>query len=74
MLLHNGNINARGIFGWTVLHWAVSQKNIKVVKHLLRYGADPNLMANGYGTPISFAEDENRPDIVTILKRADTKK
>ena len=57
------------IHGYTVLHSAIDNKDVKVVKVLLREGADPNLYYTDYGSSQSNAMSifGTSPEIYQLL-------
>ncbi len=64
------NINKINIGGASALHIAVRNKNIKVVNHLIKKGANVNAKDNQGYTPIMRAARYNLPKIFYILKSA----
>lgn len=52
----NIEINCRDISNQTPLHFATAYGNTKIVKKLLRAGADPSLVNNKKETPMKIAE------------------
>ncbi len=65
----NMNINAQDSQGKTALHWAVSDAHMSsdVAKVLLQSGADPNITDNRGWTPVHWALNYNRDDLVLLL-------
>jgi len=68
-LLDDGaNIELKNKFGDTPLIFAIYQNDSKLVKILLEYGANPNVIdGNGLYTPLSKASDSNMIEIVKLL-------
>jgi uncharacterized protein len=69
-LLTNGaNINHQDRNGWSALHFAVQEKNVEMVDHLLQHGASVHLR-DAYGnTPLWRATFDSRGsyDLVRLL-------
>ncbi|MDA1325888.1 MAG: ankyrin repeat domain-containing protein [Proteobacteria bacterium] len=65
-------IDQRGLNDWTVLHYAVSLRDIKAVRLLLRYGADPALRTriDDCKTPLEEAAAINFAEALEPLRRA----
>ncbi len=53
------DIHQRGFNGWTPLHYAVAQKDLKAVIYLLNRGADPHLKTriDDFSSPLQDAEN-----------------
>ncbi len=71
LLLDNkANIEAEtDILGFTPLHTAIANNQLKIAELLLKYGADKNHATKGGLTPISLATALNKPDMVELLTR-----
>ena len=70
MVLRKVDVNARDNYNMTALHCAVqSKRSLSVIKQLLVYGADPNIPENNGTLAIDIAENENRFDLVALLRR-----
>jgi ankyrin repeat protein len=71
-LLNKGvNIDAGDERGWTALRCAVFQENTKVVKFLLKHGADPNTVESEQGsTPLHWAAQVGNAEIAKTLLEA----
>ena len=56
--------------GYTQLQLAISENNLVIVQTLLPYGANPNLPSlDGY-TPLHYAAERGRGDVVRVLSAA----
>jgi len=68
-LLNDGvDIEQKNKFGDTPLFFAIYQNDSKLVKILLKYGANPNVIdRNGLYTPLSEAISSNNMEIVKLL-------
>lgn len=53
------DINKQDVIGWTPLHWAVHQKNLKIVKILLNNGANINLKNKDGSTPLNLCQRDS---------------
>jgi len=83
LLLDRGaNVNAQDSNGFTALHFAVYDSNIPVIKILIEYGADVNIIPdkpyhfdNKYEclSPLKLAEKKGNTQIVQMLKSAQSK-
>jgi ankyrin repeat protein len=61
-LQHGASPNARGFFEMSPLLWAVSKRNLRLVKLLLDYDADPNQPKKDGVTPIFLGTVFPPPD------------
>jgi len=61
------DLEGRDRSGRTALSWAVEYGHVKVVRILLREGADPQSKSNNGTTPVSTAEEFGRDDILYEL-------
>ncbi|MBR4664856.1 MAG: ankyrin repeat domain-containing protein [Lentisphaeria bacterium] len=70
ILKHGGKINESDGDGNAPLHYAVQNKNLKIVKCLVEHGANINLARDidECETPLDLAEEAERPEIVKYLK------
>jgi hypothetical protein len=71
-LLYKGvYIDAKDERGWTALRCAVFQENIKVVKFLLKQGANPNTVESEQGsTPLHWAAQVGNREMAKVLLEA----
>ena len=70
MLVHGANPNAKRRGGWTpLLNLISSNPRKEVVQLLLTYGADPDCADIMRRTPITLAQEHNRPDLVALLRQ-----
>jgi hypothetical protein len=84
LLKHRVDVNAQDAHGVTALSCVVftsyaenpheRSKSANLVRQLLAHGADPNLPGIVGKTPLQIADDNNRPDLVALLKQAGAKK
>jgi ankyrin repeat protein len=69
VLLENGaNVNAKDRDGVSILMHAINFEHLGVVKLLLSHGADISLRYHGK-TPLMYAVEQNKTEIVEILKQ-----
>ena len=54
--------------GWTPLEDATLKENVKIVKMLLQYGANPTITDKHGGTPMDMATKFGIGEIVKILR------
>jgi ankyrin repeat protein len=67
-LLKSGvNVNTTGEFEQTPLHLAVSCNNLEIVKLLLKFGADSNIVDERNLRPIDYAMDEKNEKIINYI-------
>ena len=64
MLLLGSDPNIKDSNGWTALHYACHNGDIKSVKILVEHNADINSFSNNKRTPLHLAAKMNRVDIV----------
>ncbi|XP_057324839.1 POTE ankyrin domain family member B-like [Microplitis mediator] len=71
LLEHNVKVNGepQPDYNLTPLQMAVRNRNIKIVKMLLDYGAEPNVSCKGTMEPIWLAVAHNTVEIFQLLKR-----
>ena len=62
--------NGRNEEGWSVLHWAILQNDLKIVTALLRAGADLNARTKQGTTPLHTAVARDNPTVVRELLKA----
>ncbi len=56
--------------GWTALHLAAVKDDIKVIRLLLDYGADPGITTKFGWTPLKWAEQKGNNFVAGMLKEA----
>ncbi|CCM10649.1 RING domain containing protein (plasmid) [Cardinium endosymbiont cEper1 of Encarsia pergandiella] len=61
------DVNSLDSIGYTPLHWAVVDNNLKEAKRLLELGADPNVVVNGSSTPIYISVQNQNKEMVRLL-------
>jgi ankyrin repeat protein len=66
--LDDDDINARGKFGYTKLHCAVADEDLKLVVELLEMGADANIRDNSGSTPYQKALNRGYMEIAAVLR------
>ena len=62
------NIDSAEENGFTALHFAILKNNVKIVKKLLRRGADINYKGFGGVTPLDFAMYSDSEQMKNIFK------
>jgi ankyrin repeat protein len=68
LIQYHIDINKQGPYnGYTALHDAIWQNNIEIVKLLLDANADLSLRSNDGKSPLDFARDKNRKEIVALI-------
>ncbi|CAB9529569.1 ANK [Seminavis robusta] len=68
LLLENGaDVGYKSGDGWTVLHTAIDQGNIGVIRLLLDHGSDPNIRDNFGWSALHWASEKGDAGIVTLL-------
>jgi ankyrin repeat protein len=78
LLRKNGaNVNAaltrKNALGWTALHYASVNGDIKLVKYLIKYGANVKKATAEGSSPLFLAKTGGYDDIVKILRNAGAK-
>lgn len=69
LLDRGANINAKGYFGGTGLHWAAIQGHKDVVQFLLEKGADATIEDHGFNdTPDGWAVEGEHDDIAMLIR------
>jgi ankyrin repeat protein len=70
LLAFGADIQQRGVNGYTPLHYAAVQNDIRMLELLLARGADPNVRTDvdDYTTPLEEAERCGRRETIQILK------
>lgn len=70
LLQHGAPTDMRGINDWTPLHMAAARNDVKAVKLLLAYGADPaaKTRIDDYATPLEEARILGSNDAVEYLE------
>jgi ankyrin repeat protein len=63
-------VNARAASGHIPLHEASANGNVELVKLLIDNGADVNARSDDGKTPLDFAVEYKRDEIVDLLKQA----
>jgi ankyrin repeat protein len=66
-LADGADINAADKNGWTLLHWAVKYRQLKVVADLITLGADPAKSSRNGWTPLAIAVKNGSPAIIQFL-------
>lgn len=61
-------INHADEAGWTVLHHAVAQEELRVIRLLLNAGANPESVDRAGHSPLSYAEMDNLKGISRLLR------
>ena len=61
------DIDAPVVFSWSMLHKAVSDGDLKLVRALLDHGADVNIHNNDVSPPLVFAISRDSPELVRLL-------
>lgn len=65
---HGADIDAKGYFGATGLHWAAHNGHGDVVRWLVARGANPNLRdTNFHATPAGWAMENQHRDLVALI-------
>jgi ankyrin repeat protein len=59
--------------GWTALHYASVNGDIKLVKYLIKHGANVNKATAEGSSPLFLAKTGGYDDIVKILRNAGAK-
>jgi len=78
LIRKNGaNVNAaltrKNALGWTALHYASVNGDIKLVKYLIKHGANVNKATAEGSSPLFLAKNGGYDDIVKILRNAGAK-
>ncbi len=64
------DVNCRGFFGGTGLHWAAIRGHKEMVEFLIEHGADLNLRDQKFNTkPLNWALEGNQQEIADLLLR-----
>lgn len=66
-------INQTDQGGWTLLHWAVLNKNEKIVKYLLRHKADPSIKSKDDLVPIQLLMSDQSNIFKILINLTDPK-
>jgi len=61
------DINFKGLQGMSALHRAVIQGHFHIVVLLMKAGADPYLKDDAGTTPIDYANQRERTDMIQVL-------
>lgn len=69
LIAHGADINNLDANGNAPLHTAAQQGYRVVAKMLLARGADVNILNGDKHTPLKLAADNNRPELIDLLKR-----
>ena len=65
------SVNKSNGLEWTILHYAVIDKNISLVKFLIKHGANVNAK-NSHGlAPLWYSINQETKDISVLLMKAD---
>jgi ankyrin repeat protein len=71
LLTRGANVDAKGVFGATGLHWAAINGHADTVALLIAHGANPALADARFGsTPEGWAKEGGHPRIVEMLRRS----
>lgn len=70
LLARGADPDARQAGGWTPLHQAAAHGNRRLVRLLLRYGADAAPVSEDGRTPEDLARENDHPEVVELLSRA----
>ncbi len=62
-------VNARDQNGQTPLHWAANKGHIRIVKMLVDGGAKTDVKDNTGWTPLEYAEEMKKKDVVKFLRQ-----
>ena len=70
LLQHGAPTDMRGINDWTPLHLAAARNDVKALKLLLEYGAEPTAKTriDNYATPLEEARTLGSNDAIRYLK------
>jgi len=68
-LAAGADVNAKGKWGITPLHYAAQQGHKEVVELLIAAGADVNAKTNGGLTPLVLAEEEKQTETADLLRK-----
>jgi ankyrin repeat protein len=69
LLTHGADIKAAQRGGYSALHSAAANGNVKLVNHLIKAGADSCAKSDDGKTPLDFAKERSQADVVEILSR-----
>lgn len=69
----NAELKRKSALGWTALHYAVTNRDAKLVKYLIKHGANVNKATGEGSSPLFLAKLGGYDDIVKILKNAGAK-
>ena len=74
LLMHGANVNAECCAdtyseGYTALMTATINGNKKIIKEVLDYGGNPDLVNREGFSPISCADSLHRPEIIDLLRK-----
>lgn len=67
------DINAKDSIGATLLHYAAGNGNNKVVKWLIKNGADFNIQTDSGATPLDWAKEGEHKTVVSTISAANNK-
>ena len=71
LLAHGAQVNAQDTEGETALYWAVWYEGDKrLIRQLVAHGADPNILNTAGMSALMMAKQQQRSDIVALLKHA----
>lgn len=68
LISKGADVNDRGYYGCTPLHFAAEWGDTEVIRTLIRHGADANLRDSGGRQPLQEALDSGNKDAVQLLR------
>ena len=73
LLEHGANINAKGVFGATGLHWAAMNGHQETVEFLMKHGANLTIRDSKFNaSPEEWAQEGEQSSIAARLRQAGT--
>ena len=67
LLVDDCDVNAKGLWGRTALHFACEKDHVACIHELIASGAETESRNSDRATPLHLAADFNRPDTVKTL-------